>query len=109
MLKHDATKREYELIGKIVDRAWDTVKHGYHERIDFWLDLEVTHSNGCPLDFERLLGFDNGSFYHDIIGIHNNINRTNGKLENCFVPRCASQTDGTAEDANEYIKADKRK
>jgi len=41
------------------------------------------------LDFEKLLSFDDFNFYHDMFGIHNNLDRNTGKLKNHFVPRCA--------------------
>lgn len=60
-----------------------------YSRLDFLMDLDACHSNGCPLDFNALLFFSDADRVHDIIGIRRNINRTTGKLENCFVPRCA--------------------
>lgn len=53
------------------------------------MDLEATHSNGRPLDFEKLLGFGLVSFSHDIGGIRRHIDRTTGELGGCFTPRCA--------------------
>ena len=87
MIKWKATKEEHSTMGKICDRLRPI--YGRFNRVDLLMDLEATHSNGCPLDFERLLAFDKFSFLHDIIGIINNLNRTTGKLGNCFLPRCS--------------------
>ena len=58
-------------------------------RLELNMDLCATHANGCPLDFERLLNAPMADFFHDIGGIRQHINRANGHLEDCFVPRCA--------------------
>lgn len=77
------TREEDSTISKIVERA------GVKDRLSLTMDLSACHSNGCPIDFEKLLAFDDFNFYHDIGGIMNNLNRTTGKLEHCFLPRCA--------------------
>jgi hypothetical protein len=41
------------------------------------------------IDFERLLAADDFNFIHDVGGIQRHMNRETGKLENCFLPRCA--------------------
>lgn len=56
---------------------------------DLFMDLSATHCNGTPLDFEKLLNFDDFNFAHDIYGIVANINRSTGQLDNCFLPRCS--------------------
>lgn len=53
------------------------------------MDLDACHSNGCPLDFEKLLAADEATFGHDLLGIRRHINRKTGELEDCFVPRTA--------------------
>lgn len=53
------------------------------------MDLAATHCSGCPLDFDKLAGFDDFNMAHDLHGIRRNINTTTGELENCFLPRCA--------------------
>lgn len=53
------------------------------------MDLICCHNHACPLDFEKLLQADNFNLLHDVQGIRNCLNRTNGQLENCFLPRCA--------------------
>jgi hypothetical protein len=73
------------VIEKIVTRA------GYNgqSRMTLSMDLDAANSNGCPMDFEKLFSFDDFNFWHDIHGIQRNINRTTGKVENCFSPRCS--------------------
>ena len=64
-------------------------------RIDLTMDLAACHKNGCPLNLEKLLSFDKFSFGHDIMGIKANMDRTTGKLLNCFLPRCSAvESDG---------------
>lgn len=81
------------LITKVVKRGFEKVNEMcedvvYRTKIDMFLDLTHTHDN-CPLDFEKLLKFDDFSFYHDILGIADNLDRTTHELNNCFLPRCA--------------------
>jgi hypothetical protein len=53
------------------------------------MDLSAANANGCPMDFTKLLGFPDASFMHDVGGIQDHINRTNGRLTASFLPRCA--------------------
>lgn len=55
------------------------------------MDLTACHANGCPLDLAKLEAADDFNLAHDVFGIRRHINRTTGKLEDCFVPRCAYQ------------------
>ena len=59
--------------------------------MELHMDLTACHANGCPMDWAKLLGADDFTFAHDVGGIQRHINRTNGKLENCFLPRCAEK------------------
>ena len=59
------------------------------DRDEIKMDLVAAHANGCPLDLDKLYDFDDFSFMHDIIGINRNVCHDTGKLQNCFVPRCA--------------------
>lgn len=84
------TPEETTIIHKIVDRAMllfeDKV---WPEPMDCMMDVVATHKNGCELDLEALLAFDDFEFVHDIAGIARHLNRKNGQLENCFLPRSA--------------------
>lgn len=55
------------------------------------MDLLAVHNNCCPLDFVKLLKGRDEDFAHDIAGIGRHLNRETGKLEDCFIPRCAMQ------------------
>jgi len=81
-----STKEDYEKIKSICDRSQGRLNRS---RIDLSMDLDATHSNGCPLDFDKLLNFEDFDFYHDIYGIIKHLDRKTGKLQNCFLPRCA--------------------
>ena len=77
------------LIIKLADRgvklakSFDvTLKRG-----DLAVPLAECHMNGPTLDLKRLAKFKDGDFGHDIFGIRRNM--VEGKMENCFLPRCA--------------------
>ena len=66
--------------------------HG--KKLDFMtlhMDLTACHANGCPIDWDKLNAATDTTFAHDISGIQRHINRKTGKLENCFLPRCAAK------------------
>lgn len=92
-VKFTATKAETETIRKIIDRVvvelpWTRI--GFRSsRQDLHMDIEAVHSNGCPLDLEKLLIAPAFDFAHDISGIRNCIDRSNGTLQRNFRPRCA--------------------
>src|SRR5688572_23288369 len=86
MVNFSATVGEYELIALILDRA---EKEGVIDRVSLEMDLDTCHSNGCPLDFAKLLAAPAFDFVHDIYGIIRHMDRTTGELRNCFLPRCS--------------------
>lgn len=53
------------------------------------MDLSAANASGCPMNFDKLLGFSDASFMHDVYGIQSHINRNNGRLTASFLPRCA--------------------
>lgn len=62
-------------------------------RMGLMMDLMAADGmNGNPaLRLDKLLHeFDDSNFIHDVAGIYRNLNRSSGKLENCFLPRCAA-------------------
>ena len=79
-------KEEWDVVCKVMDKA--SALFPNYKRITMGLDLLNAHDD-VGIDFSRLLAFDNMDFIHDIMGIRNNMNRETGKLENCFLPRCA--------------------
>ncbi|HDR9163665.1 TPA: hypothetical protein QDB28_004069 [Burkholderia vietnamiensis] len=59
------------------------------DMLELHMDLTACHANGCPMEWERLNAADDFTLAHDVGGIQRHINRRTGKLENCFLPRCA--------------------
>lgn len=86
-IKFNVSNKEYKIIRKIAQRAVRELK--IRDRIDFEMDIVATHCNGCPLRLKEFMEADDFNFFHDIIGIQNNLNRKTGKLEGFFVPRFA--------------------
>lgn len=83
----NCTKEEDVLIGKIAKRA---VEMGLSvDKLEVNMDVTAVHMNDCKLDLQRFLEADDFNFAHDITGIRSNIDTTNGKLRNCFLPRFA--------------------
>lgn len=89
MFEKVLSKEEYELIHAIA------VKASKRYEIDLFtveMDITAVHSE-IPLRLKDLLVEDVNSydFVHDIWGIRTNLNRSTGKIENCFVPRFAKE------------------
>lgn len=82
-------KEQFMMYVKIAQRAegMDLYKG---ERITFLMDLENA-DNVFNLRLEDLLNADDGNFAHDVVGIVNNIDRSNPKDFNLFVPRYAGK------------------
>lgn len=91
-LNWSATKEEFEIICKIADRMEDVAQaHIPINRMDFMMDVEAVHCNGCPLDLKKWLETPKTfNFWHDVAGITRHINRKTGRLKDCFVPRFAA-------------------
>lgn len=87
----DFTRGQHELAAKIGQRAKLEVfePQGVDRQVlDTVMDLAAVHYT-CPLDLEKLLGFDKANFGHDIAGIFNKLDRETGELGDFFLPRCA--------------------
>ena len=84
-----ASKREFEAIDAIAQRAVAlAVKLGVQYSIqEAMMDITATHANGNPLRLFDLAAADEFNFGHDVFGIRRHIDRTTGKLGDCFVPR----------------------
>lgn len=89
MINFRTTPDEFKLIGLVVVRAASFAHRYDYLRRDLLMDLTACNANGMPLDFEKLLSFDDFSFTHDVLGIRRYINRDTGQLTGFFVPRCA--------------------
>ena len=88
----DMTKDDIERIARIAKRGVKILNEAgaVVGRLDVMMDLEYCNDD-VPLDFQKLQGFDDGDFGHDISGIYKHFNRHTKKLEDCFVPRCAKR------------------
>ena len=53
------------------------------------MDVTACHLNGCPLKLDALLAAEEFDFAHDVFGIGRHIDRRNGTLKDCFLPRFA--------------------
>jgi len=85
----NTTKEENEQIEKAVIRARE--KHPELDALTLTMDLTACHLNGSPIDFEKLLSFDDFNFFHDVMGIAYLMDRRTGKLMNCFSPRASKK------------------
>jgi hypothetical protein len=89
MIKFKTTKKDAALITLIAKRAVNTAaSNGWPYPIkDAEMDITACHCNGNPLRLDDLLVADTFNFSHDVFGIHRNLNRETGALENLFSPR----------------------
>lgn len=87
------TADEYRVISQIANRAWkhESVRASYASISDLEMDLEATHNCGNPLDVQKLLDAPDGTFFHDLSGIEEHLDRKTGELKDFFVPRCTKQ------------------
>jgi hypothetical protein len=86
------TREEAQLIMKIVQR-YRKVSTRLFDVMSLDMDISACHISN-PLRLKELLEADDFNFVHDVVGISNNINRTTGKLENCFLPRFTKRQKG---------------
>lgn len=77
-----------ETIWAIVDRAIEMAENNgwRYDRVDAQMDICAAHWS-CPLATGRLLAADDFNFAHDVFGIRRHLDRENGKLVDCFLPR----------------------
>lgn len=78
-------KDDYSIIDKIIKRGL-SLEAIQSNRLNAFIDL-TKGIEYFDIDVNQLYNADDFNFCHDIIGIQNNINRTTGKFENCFLPR----------------------
>ncbi len=92
MIQWTVDKEAIQTIPKIAKRAVVMAKkHGVsYDHLDAVMDIDACHNNGNSLKLAELLAADDFNFAHDVFGIRANIDRTTGKLANCFVPRYSS-------------------
>lgn len=88
-IKFRATKSEKAIIAVIAARAvFAAYRVGVvYDIVTASMDITAVHSNGCRLRLQELLDADDFNFAHDVFGIKRHLDRTTGKLQDCFVPR----------------------
>lgn len=87
-----STRAEFDAIILIAKRAESIQPPEMKQtRMDWIMDITACHNNGCPLKLAELAEANEFDFAHDVYGIRRHIDRTNGKLLDCFVPRYAAQ------------------
>lgn len=107
ILKWTATKEEHE---HIMTLAKLTVSHAAKNGIVYRLqeagmDITAAHANGNPLKLAEMvaaIGTENESdVLHDLFGIRRHIDRSTGKLGDCFSPRYSQPEGPTAQERRE--------
>lgn len=89
MINWEMSEKEMDTIYKISERfKRDIVPEA--DLLIVNMDIAAAHLNGCPLNLDKLLNSQTGDFLHDVCGIQFHIDRETGKLEECFLPRCAA-------------------
>ncbi len=89
-----ATAADYEVLSKIfaiVDPFCQDNNIRY-PKLEHDMDLLAAREDIPSLDLQRLLdsaATSKADFFHDVLGIRRFINRTTGKVEGAFMPRCA--------------------
>ena len=78
--------RNAEVISRIADRVMTLVPGDRGTKLDIVMDIDHADMD-VGLDLEAMLYADDHNFLHDVLGIIRHMNRTTGKLENCFLPR----------------------
>lgn len=93
-ISFDATPEDRAKARKIARRANQLYRNNgvANSPLDIEMDLIATHANGCPLDFDKLAGFNDFNLLHDIDGIARHLDRETGQLRNFFDPRCSRPT-----------------
>lgn len=92
MIKWATNREDMKVESQIAQRAVTMARElGIeYDQMAAIMDVDACHNNGNPLKLQELLDADDFNFAHDVFGIRTNINRTTGKLENCFLPRYSS-------------------
>lgn len=91
MIEGEERRHDLDIISLIVDRRvkFDpTIFDQKIDRLQLHMDLEAAHEE-VNMDLIQLLNFHDPDFIHDVDGIRRHMNRSTGKLMNCFLPRCA--------------------
>jgi hypothetical protein len=102
-MRKKVTERDARLIDKVVDRVRRDVRMNALRRqtFDWHMDVLVVHAT-VGLDLQRLLDADDFNFRHDILGIYTELDRSTGKLGDCFLPRFTLRGQGEPDTMDAY-------
>ena len=91
-MEKELTKKEYQLIHKLAARASNLAAKFdvEYDLLTASMDIEAAHKD-CGLKLQELLDADSSNFGHDVFGIRRHMDRTTGKIGDCFLPRYNSQ------------------
>lgn len=91
MLNLQTTREDAEIIRRIARRANAAARRAGVEYsvLTAWMDVSNCHVNACPLELEALATAPLSEFQHDVFGIRRHIDRHNGTMGGCFLPRYA--------------------
>lgn len=80
-----------EAAAKIADRASAAFVQRVGGRMSFIMDLLAAdgQNGNPPIDLDALAAADYFNFAHDAYGISGHMDRSTGKLTDCFLPRFA--------------------
>lgn len=76
-------KNYTHIISQIANRATERLPI---DKLSIMMDVQAVHDK-YGLDLDSLLKADDFNFFHDIVGINNNLDRETKSLTNCFLPR----------------------
>lgn len=82
------TTDEVNAVQSIVNRYCRSVGMVGADKLDLYMDLHAANAD-VGLDFAKLETAPDADFFHDVSGIRRHMDRTTGKLGDCFLPRCA--------------------
>lgn len=88
MFNVDFGSKPMQLIGEMADRCIGLCL-AQDARPPEKIDITISLSCCSEVDYEKLNGFSNFDFAHDVSGIMHNINHETLELDNCFVPRAS--------------------
>lgn len=90
MINWKCNETDLMKISAIVDRALEVGKlDPERHKCNLLMDLQACHNNGCKLNLDAMINADDTDLIHDVFGINRHLNRDNGQLEDCFLPRFA--------------------
>jgi hypothetical protein len=90
-IKWRTTKASSLLIHRIVERAVaeKLIRGSKLVKTNLEMDITAVHLNDMQLRLRDLVVAPTSDFGHDVLGIRRYVDRTTGKLTDCFVPRYA--------------------